>query len=200
MEVVADDEMKMRADVVKRMLGGALALTSFAALPQMADFKIVWVNIGEVAAAPNGHSPRAGKQLFMAPDLVQFSLDKVTVAQVDVDPTVVSLKVGERFCLTALHVLANGENHGEVDNAPLTVSVRQDQRERLSMKRAKNDICFKPGLPGEYPIRFNSLLPARDGTTRGAQIFLRVQGEDDAAGGPAPTVNALQYKSIASRG
>jgi hypothetical protein len=145
---------------------------------QTADFQIVWINVGEVAAEPDGRAVRAGRQLFMAPDLVQFSLNKITVARVDVEPAVVSLNIGDRFCLTSLRALVNSDDRAEVDNAPLSVSIRQDQRERLAMKKAKNDICFTPTSPGEYPVRFNSLLPARDGTMRGAQIFLRVQGED----------------------
>jgi hypothetical protein len=150
----------------------------FPTRAQTADFKIVWINVGEVAGSLDGQSARAGRQLFMAPDLVQFSLRNVTIARVAVEPSAIPLKIGEQFCLTSLHVLANADDRTGVDNAPLSVSVRQDQRERLAMKRTKNDICFTPTSPGEYPIRFNSLLPARDGTTRGAQIFLRVQGED----------------------
>jgi hypothetical protein len=173
-------------------LGGiaALLLQPHAALPQTADFQIVWINVGEVAAAPDGRAARAGRQLFMAPDLVQFSLNKITVARVDVEPSVIALKPGEKFCLTSLHVNVNAEDHTEVENAPLSVSVRQDQRERLSMRRAKSDICFKPSTPGEYPVRLNSLLPARDGTTRGAQIFLRVHDDnpDESADESAPPV------------
>jgi hypothetical protein len=155
-----------------------LLMHSPAARAQTADFQIVWINVGEVASAAEGQSARAGRQLFMAPDLVEFSLKKVTVARVEVAPAVIALKIGQEFCLTSLSVVANGDNRTEVDNAPLAVSVRQDQRERLAMRRAKSDICFSPTSPGEYPVRFNSLLPARDGSTRGAQIFLRVQGED----------------------
>ncbi len=124
-----------------------------------------------------GVTARAGRQLFMAPDLVSFSLNKVTIAQVDVEPNVVALEVGERFCLTSLQVQARSENRTAVVNAPLSVSVRQDHRGRLALRRSKDNICFKPTTAGEYPVRLNSLLPARDGTTRGAQIYLRVADE-----------------------
>jgi hypothetical protein len=175
----------------------ALLLQSQGLSAQTADFRIVWINVGEVAAAPDGHTPRAGRQLFMAPDLVQFSLNKVTVARVEVEPSVISLKIGEQFCLTSLRVLANADDRKEVENAPLSVSVRQDQRERLSMKRAKNNICFTPTSPGEYPVRFNSLLPARDGTTRGAQIYLRVQGEDvDSSTPNVSTMRDTRHRAI----
>jgi hypothetical protein len=155
------------------------------AAAQMTDFQIVWINVGEAAAAADGERARAGRQLFMAPDLVEFSLKKVTVAKVDVEPSTVAIKVGEQFCLTSLDIHATSENRAGVLDAPLSVAVRQDQRERLSIRRGKNNICFKPTVGGEYPIRFNSLLPARDGTTRGAQIFLRVADNStmaDAAG------------------
>lgn len=180
------------------MLSGVVAaLVPAPAATQTADFQIVWINVGEVAAAVEGRPVRAGRQLFMAPDLVQFSLNKVTVSRVEVEPAVVALKRGERFCLTSLRVVANSEDRTEVDNAPLSVSVRQDQRERLQMKRGKSDICFRPTNPGEYPIRFNSLLPARDGTTRGAQMFLRVAGEE--GGKASPPVSSLSYKPFSSR-
>jgi hypothetical protein len=152
---------------------GLLLVTLFASA-QVADFQIVWINVGEVAAAKNGDAARAGRQLFMAPDLVQFSLNKVTVARVDVAPSVIPMKVGDRFCMTSLHVQASTEDKQAVADAPLSVSVRQDQRERLAIKRSKRNICFAPTESGEYPVRLNSLLPARDGTMRGAQIFLRV--------------------------
>jgi hypothetical protein len=147
---------------------------------QTTDFQIVWINVGEMAAAV-GEPARAGRQLFMAPDLVDFSLKKVTIAKVNVEPAVVPLQVGERFCLTSLQVRATSEDRSEVKDAPITVHVRQDQRERLAIQRGKKDICFNPTSSGEYPVRLNSLLPARDGTTRGAQIFLRVAGQKDTS-------------------
>lgn len=164
----------------------AFVFLSVVANAQIADFQIVWVNVGEVAAM-TAQPTRAGRQLFMAPELVQFSLKKITVARVDVDPAVVPLKPGERFCLTSLQVRANGDDRTSVDNAPLSVSVRQDQRERLAVERGQENLCFAPTSAGEYPIRFNSLLPARDGTTRGAQIFLRV--EDGDAPQPPSTID-----------
>ena len=178
---------------ISRCVGVLVLLFPLLALTQTADFQIVWINVGEVAAA---QPARAGRQLFMAPDLVAFSLNKVTVARVDIEPAVIPLRAGEQFCLTSLRVIANGEDRKGVDNAPLTVSVRQDQRERLGLKRTKKDICFRPTSAGEYPVRFNSLLPARDGTTRGAQLFIRVDGEN--AGAATPEVSALRYRPIPS--
>jgi hypothetical protein len=157
-----------------RAIASTAAVATLPAFAQVADFQIVWVNVGEAAAAVNGKPARAGRQLFMAPDLVEFSLNKVTIAKVDVEPSTISLKVGERFCLTSLDIHATTEERTDVRDAPLSVSVRQDHRERLDMQRGRKNICFKPEAGGEYPVRFNSLLPARDGTTRGAQIFLRV--------------------------
>jgi hypothetical protein len=168
--------------LLQRILGRtipivALLLATASVSAQVADFQIVWINVGEVAGATEGERARAGRQLFMAPDLVEFSLDKVTVAKVDVDPSIVPLKVGQRFCLTSLRVEASSEDHVGVEGAPLSVSVRQDHRERLAIQRSKRNICFKPTAGGEYPVRLTSMLPARDGTTRGAQIFLRVDDE-----------------------
>lgn len=161
--------------------GSIVVLLVFAsgaqrAAAQTANFQIVWINVGEMAARV-GEPARAGRQLFMAPDLVDLSLKKVTIASVNAEPAVVSLQVGQRFCLTSLRVQATSDERSDVKDAPLSVHVRQDQRERLAIQRGKKDICFKPTSGGEYPIRLNSLLPARDGTTRGAQIFLRVAAD-----------------------
>lgn len=164
----------MQATLGRMFAAVALLLASALALAQVADFQIVWINVGEMAAAPAGQQARAGRQLFMAPELVEFSLKKVTVARVSAEPSIVPLKVGQRFCLTSLRVQASSEDQTDVADAPLSVSVRQDQRERLAIQRSRKNICFRPTASGEYPVRFNSLLPARDGTTRGAQIFLRV--------------------------
>jgi hypothetical protein len=171
--------------------GSVLMGSAFA---QVADFQIVWINVGEVAASLDGRTTRAGRQLFMAPDLVQFSLNKTTVARIEVDPPIIPLTLGERFCLTSLQVHANDEDRVAVDNAPMSVSVRQDQRERLAMERSKTNICVRPNSPGEYPVRFNSLLPARDGTTRGAQIFLRVH--TDAVDAPSATLESTHLQSV----
>jgi hypothetical protein len=159
----------------------AALLVSLGLAAQGTDFQIVWINVGEAASAADGQPARAGRQLFMAPDLVEFSLKKVTVAKVDVEPSTIALKIGERFCLTSLDIHATSEDREGVLDAPLSVSVRQDQRERLSIRRRKDNICFTPTASGEYPVRFNSLLPARDGTTRGAQIFLRVADSTDTS-------------------
>lgn len=177
------DDRRRPLQLITASFGATVAslLAVTLAFAQIADFQIVWVNIGEVAAAPEGERVRVGRQLFMAPDLVDFSLKKVTVARVDVEPAVVPLKVGQRFCLTALDVQASSEDRSIVEDAPLTVSVRQDHREQLALQRGKKNICFTPNEGGEYPVRLNSLLPARDGTTRGAQIFLRVEDDSENA-------------------
>ena len=40
---------------------------------------------------------------------------------------------------------------------------------------ALDDICVKAVSAGEFPLRFASMLPATDGSMRGAQVFLRVR-------------------------
>lgn len=139
-----------------------------------ASFQIVWVVIGEAASATDNGSAHAGRQLFMASDLVSKSLANVKIEQVDVTPAINELRVGQRLCLTSLGIRALGPERELVGGAPLSVSVRQDHKQRLGLTRSKRDICVKPNEPGEYPIRLTSLLPAKDGTTRGAQVFIRV--------------------------
>ena len=67
-----------------------------------------------------------------------------------------------------------------VKQAPLSVAVRQDHRDALGIERGKDDICMRPIAAGEYPVRLTSVLPAKDGTARGAQIFLRVSNDQAA--------------------
>lgn len=145
-----------------------------AARPQVADFQVVWVVIGEAASGDRERSARAGRQLFMASDLMALSLENVRVMRVDVEPVVVELPAGERLCLSSLQIRAVGVDQQPITGAPLSVSIRQDQRQRLNVRRTKRDICLHPAAAGEYPVRLTSLLPAPDGTMRGAQLFVRV--------------------------
>jgi hypothetical protein len=173
----------MRAWTFAATLGAALAawLASHASATsaQQVDFQIVWVVVGEAAGGDAKRSARAGKQLFMASDLVQWSLEGVKVARVDATPIVIELKVGEEFCLGSLNLRAYDAKQQPVNGAPMSISVRQDHKEKLGLRRSRHDICAKAHEAGEFPVRFTSLLPAPDGTMRGAQIFVRAA--DDAA-------------------
>jgi hypothetical protein len=155
------------------------------------DFQIVWVSVGE-AEANRGEKPaRAGSHLFMASDLMSLSMKNVKVARVDVAPSVSQIPIGKRLCVSSLSIKAFDPAGGTLPNAPLSISVRQDQKQKLALERTKDDICVTPSAPGEYPIRFSSLLPAKDGTTRGAQIFLRVSDPKDGGATTATTVHPL---------
>jgi hypothetical protein len=151
-----------------------LAWSPRASLAQV-DFQIVWVLVGEAASGDAKRSARVGRQLFMASDLVEWSLQNVRVSRVEANPVVVEFKVGDEFCLSTLDVRAFAANQQPVNGAPLSIAVRQDQKDRLGLRRSRQDICVRPRDAGEYPIRFNSLLPAPDGTMRGAQIFVRAR-------------------------
>jgi len=141
---------------------------------QLNDFQIVWVDVGEAASSDKNGAARAGRQLFMANDLAALALRNIKVARVDVQPQVVELTVGQRLCLSSLGVHAYAADRSVIESAPLSVAVRQDHREQLAVNRSAKDVCVQPTTAGEYPIRFTSLLPSKDGTTRGAQIFVRV--------------------------
>lgn len=157
-----------------RSLIGALAMAIGIAAGQAVEFTIRWSEVGEVAATQG--QARAGRKLFEPAELAQFSREKITIARVDVEPTVVPLSVGERFCMTSLRAQAFTETRQPVIGAPLSVSVQEDHLDALAVDRRARDICFQPTSAGEFPVRLTSLFAARDGTTRGAQIFLRVQG------------------------
>lgn len=149
-------------------------------------FQIVWVVIGEASSATDNGSAHAGRQLFMASDLVSRSLANIKIEQVDVTPSISEVKVGEKLCMTSMNIRTLGPGHELVGGAPLSISVRQDHKLQLGLSRSKRDICVKPNEPGEYPLRLTSMLPARDGTMRGAQIFIRVI-DPDRPDAPAPT-------------
>ncbi|WP_153067079.1 hypothetical protein [Steroidobacter cummioxidans] len=144
------------------------------AVAQEGPFQIVWVVIGEASSVSDKDPAHAGRQLFMASDLVSKSLANVRVEQVEVAPIVNELAIGQRLCLANMSIRALGPGKEMVGGAPLSISVRQDQKLRLGLSRSKRDICLQPSAPGEYPVRLTSMLPARDGTTRGAQVYLRV--------------------------
>jgi hypothetical protein len=152
-----------------------LMLAAALAPLRAADFQIVWVVVGDAASSAGDQPAQAGRHLFMASDLADLALKKVAISRVETDPAVISLEVGDRFCLTSLKIVASQQDRSIVKRAPLSVSVRQDQRDALGLERRKNDICVHPDAAGEYPIRFTSLLPAHDGSARGAQIFVRVR-------------------------
>jgi hypothetical protein len=138
------------------------------------DFQIVWVTVGEAATAGREDAARAGRRLFGAGDLASLSLDDVRVSHVEVAPIVTQIEVGRRWCLSTLDMRAYGPDRELIPQAPLSISVRQDHRQHLKLRRSRQDICLRPMDPGEYPIRMTSLLPAPDDSMRGAQIFLRV--------------------------
>lgn len=125
---------------------------------QVADFRISWITIGEVA------SSTAVNAVTLQPG--------TKVARVDVQPTVVEVAVGKQVCISSLQVQAFGTDGRPIAGAPLVIAVRQDHKPQLQLTHAKG-ICVRPARKGEYPIRFTSKVPAADDTLRGAQIFLR---------------------------
>lgn len=157
---------------------------------QVADFKIVWVVVGEAASSAGDQPAQAGRRLFSAGDIANLSLQEVKVVRVDVMPTVTAMRVGDRFCLSSLRIAASAPGGALVKRAPLSVSVRQDHREAMHLDRSNRDICVEPDAAGEYPVRFGSLLPAADGSMRGAQIFIRVSAADAVSAPPAESSNS----------
>jgi len=170
-------QRKSRSIAFAALLLAALAWQGSEA---QTGFQIVWVVIGEASSATDNGSAHAGRQLFMASDLVAKSLANVKIEQVEVAPTITELDVGERLCVSTMNIRATGPENELIEAAPLSISVRQDHKQRLGLSRSKRDICVKPNEPGEYPVRLTSLLPARDGTMRGVQLFIRVSDPDQS--------------------
>lgn len=188
------DMVQRSYPMFNRCRGGLMALLLAAAsglcpaVAQQGPFQIVWVVIGEASSVSDKAPAHAGRQLFMASDLVSKSLANVRVERVEVAPVVNELAMGQRLCLTNMSIRALGPGKQMVGGAPLSISVRQDQKPRLGLSRSKRDICLQPSAPGEYPVRLTSMLPATDGTTRGAQVYLRVSDPDKTAGPSAPDI------------
>ncbi|MGH8175369.1 MAG: hypothetical protein ACREV5_03790 [Steroidobacter sp.] len=104
-----------------------------------------------------------------------MSLNNIRVSRVEVEPAVTEITVGSVWCLSALDMRAFGPERELIPQAPLSITVRQDHRAKIRLKRTRKDICLRPVDAGEYPVRLTSLLPAPDGSMRGAQVFLRVR-------------------------
>jgi hypothetical protein len=145
-------EHDMRKTAAALVCGWLAVVTAVA---QTVDFKVRWSTLGEIATA-GGNPPKDAR-----------------VARVDVQPTVVKAAVGTQLCISSLQIHAFDADGRPVAGAPLSIAVREDQKQALQLTRPKDDICMRPASPGEYPIRFTSKLPARDSSVRGAQVFLR---------------------------
>jgi hypothetical protein len=146
---------------IRRIAVALLTTSCLAAVPAGfgQDFKVAWSTVGEVVSA--------GK------DAVPIQRDS-KVVRVEVEPSIISGVVGKQLCLSTLQRRAFGPDGRALAGAPLSISMRDDQKTELQLTHPKGDICVRPARPGEYPIRFTSKLAAPDATQRGAQIFLRV--------------------------
>jgi hypothetical protein len=167
-----------RRAVPGRFLAASIALCTLVPEPLLAQgpSHLAWVTIGEAAASDEQGRTRAGRQLFTTiSDLLPLTVQNVRIARIELRPTI-ELTRGARFCLSALKIHALDPSGKRVPGAPLSVAVRQDQKNALRLVRSDRDICMRPSRVGEYRLRFTSLMPAPDGTIRGAQLFIRVKG------------------------
>lgn len=141
--------------IVVTLLTGCFAA---AALAQRADFKVLWSTLGNVVSTgKDAAKVQPGSK----------------IVRVDVEPAIVNVAVGKQLCLSTLQVRAIGPDSQPLAGAPLSISIREDQKVSLQLTHPKGDICMRPARAGEYPVRFTSKLPAPDDTRRGAQLFLR---------------------------
>jgi hypothetical protein len=145
------------------------------------DFQVAWIAVGEAAASTDEQAARAGRQLFTAADLARLNGQRTRAARVAIEPEVLQVTVGEQICIGALQIRVFGADGRQISGAPLTITVRKDQREQLQLARSSREFCMRPSRSGEYAVRFTSLLPAPDGSTRGAQMFLRASERAIAA-------------------
>lgn len=169
--------------LVKRAMAVLACLVAIPGLApaQSTEFTIEWTVVGQ-AAGPDAVRPvRAGKELFSTSDISALSMQNVRVARVEVQPVVLQVATGQQVCFPTLKIQAFDSDSKPVPNAPLSIAVRRDHEKALQLTRSKENICVRPNKAGEYPIRFSSLLPAPDGTMRGAQAFIRVQDRQSAS-------------------
>jgi hypothetical protein len=152
----------------------ALMLCGLAAPASALDFQVAWIAIGEAAASAGDGSVHAARELVPIADLAQrLTRNGAKVARVAAEPPVLEVMIGEQVCFSALHIRAFGADGRQISGVPLSITVREDLREKLQLARSTRDICVRPSRGGEYPIRFTSKLPAPDGSSRGAQVFVR---------------------------
>jgi hypothetical protein len=143
--------------ILRRIAAAALVCWFIsAAAAQTVGFTISWKTVGQVVTAGATEPPKGAQ-----------------VARVDVQPAIVKVAVGKQVCLSSLQISAIDPQGRPVAGAPLSIVVREDHKQSLQLSRPKGDVCMRPAHPGEYPVRLTSKLPARDGSVRGAQIFLR---------------------------
>jgi hypothetical protein len=146
--------------IIRRITAAVLAGCCMASVPALfaQTFKVVWSTVGEVASAGKEAAPLQGG---------------AKIVRVEVQPAVVAVAVGKQVCISTLQVRAFGPDGRALAGAPLSISIRDDQKPQLQLTHPRGDICMRPTRPDEYPVRFQSKLPAPDDTQRGAQIFLR---------------------------
>jgi hypothetical protein len=146
--------------IIRRIAAAVLAGCCMATVPApfAQTFKVIWSTVGEVASAGKEAAPMQGG---------------AKIVRVDVQPAIVAVAVGKQICISALQVRAFDPEGRALAGAPLTISIRDDQKLQLRLTHPKGDICMRPARPDEYPVRFQSKLPAPDDTQRGAQVFLR---------------------------
>lgn len=153
-----------------------------AATASALDFQVAWIAIGEAAASAGDESVHASRELAPLADLAQqLTRHGAKVTRVAVEPTVLDVVIGEQVCLSALHIRAFDAEGRQISGVPLSITVREDLRGKLQLARSVRDICVRPSRGGEYPIRFTSKLPAPDGSTRGAQVFVRASDRNATA-------------------
>ena len=124
----------------------------------------------------------ASRELAPLADLAQqVTRQGAKVTRLDVEPAVLEVVIGEQVCISTLHIRAFGADGRQISGVPLSITVREDLRGKLQLARSSHDVCVRPSRGGEYPIRFTSRLPAPDGSTRGAQVFVRASDRSTAA-------------------
>jgi hypothetical protein len=167
--------------IVRAAFVGVWLVAGPNAVAQSTEFQIEWVIVGQAAGSDAARPVRAGKELFTTADISALSLQNVRVARVEVQPVVLQVATGQQLCVPTLRIEAFDSQSKPVANAPLSIAVRRDHEKGLQVTRSKQNICVRPAAAGEYPVRFSSLLPAPDGTMRGAQVFVRAQDRQSSS-------------------
>lgn len=152
--------------------GLMLALAASASIAQVASFDIEWRTLAVAHSNMAEQRPKLERTYARLPARTATDM---RVERVSAVPEVVVLGIGQNFCLSSLDLGALDSAGQRLQGVAVSVDVRADDLPGLRVLPNKQDVCFRPAKPGEYAIRFTSLVPARDGTFRGAQMFIRVQ-------------------------
>ena len=134
------------------------------------SFTIQWREVAQVQTSAAGEpavvKPLAAKSPSQA--------SEAKVERIAIEPAVLRTGRGKIVCLSRFDIAAYGPAGERTASVPLELHMQEQHLRTLTFESKPKDLCFRVTQTGELAIRLTSKIPARDGTYRGAQAFVRV--------------------------